>query len=76
MHRQRIADRRLHQEAVQHRAVVAVIVEAVDQALVLAGFLGLGAPDDALMQVGDPQAVVLGVELEQQGVLGLGHVID
>ena len=28
------------------------------------------------MQVCDPQAVVAGVELEQQGVLSLGHVID
>ena len=74
--RQRIADRRLHQKPVQHRAVVAVIVEPVDQPLVHTGLLGLCAPDDALMQVGDPKPVVAGVELEQQGVLRLGHVID
>ena len=53
---QRIADRRLDQEAVQHRAVVAVIVEAVDQLDVTPGLLGMGAPDDALVQVGDPAA--------------------
>ena len=76
VHGQRIADRRLHQEAVQHRAVVAVVVEAVDQPLVEPGLLGLRAPDDALVQVGDPQAVVLGVELEQQRVQGLGQVVD
>ena len=31
VHRQRIVDRRLDQEAVEHRAVVAVIVEPVDE---------------------------------------------
>ncbi len=71
-----MAQRRLDQEAVQDRAVVAVIVEAVDQPRIQPGLGGLGAPDDALVQVGDPQAVVLDVELEQQLILGLGHVVD
>ena len=51
--RQRIADRGLHEEAVEHRAVVAVVVEAVDQPRVDPRLRGLGAPHDALVQVGD-----------------------
>src|SRR6185312_2125989 len=51
MHRQRIADRRLDEEAVEHRAVIAVIIEAVDELLVQARLLRVRAPDDALMQV-------------------------
>ena len=58
VHGQRVADRRLHEEAVEHGAVVAVVVEAVDEALVEGRLGGLGAPDDALVQVGDPQCVV------------------
>ena len=73
---QRIADRGLDQEAVEHGAVVAVVVEAVDQLDVAAGLLGVGAPDDALVQVGDPEAVVLGVELEEDLIEALGHVVD
>ena len=38
--------------------------------------LGVGAPDDALVQVGDPEAVVLGVVLEQDLIEALGHVVD
>ena len=34
VHRQWVTDRRLHQEAIEDRAVVAVVVEAVDQTLV------------------------------------------
>ena len=73
---ERIADRRLHQEAVEHGAVVTVVVEAVDQSLVEPGLGRLGAPDDALVQVGDTGAVVLVVEREQELILGLGHVVD
>ena len=76
VHGQRVADRGLDQEAVEHRAVVAVVVEAVDQLDVAAGLLGVGAPDDALVQVGDPEAVVLGVVLEQDLIEALGHVVD
>jgi hypothetical protein len=73
---ERVVDRRLDQEAVQHGAVVAVVVEAVDELRVAAGLVGVGAPDDALVQVGDPQAVVLGVELEEDLIEALGHVVD
>lgn len=57
----RVADTGLDEEAVEHRAVVAVVVESVDKALVLEGLLGVGAPDDALVQVGDAQFIVLGI---------------
>ena len=76
VHGQRVADGGLHEEPVQHGAVVAVVVEPVDQPVVPARLVGLGAPDDALVQVGDAQPVVLGVEREQQLVQRLGHVVD
>jgi len=76
VHRQRDVEGGLHEEAVEHGAVVAVVVEAVDEALVLDGLGGIGAPDDPLVQVGAPQAVVLVVELEQQRVEALGGVVD
>jgi hypothetical protein len=50
VHGERVADRRLHQEPVEDRAVVAVVVEAVDQSLVEPGLAGLRAPHDALVQ--------------------------
>ncbi len=72
---ERIAIHRLGQEAVEHGAVVSVIVEAVDQRVVETRLLGLGAPHDALMEVGDPQPVVAGVELKQQLVQRLAEVV-
>ena len=75
VHRQRVPDGGLHQEPVEHGAVVAVVVEPVDQPLVLAGLRGLRTPHDALVQVGDPHPVVLGVEREHQLVERLGHVV-
>ncbi len=71
-----VPHRRLHEEPVEHGAVVAVVVEPVDQ---LGGERGLGggrAPDDPLVEIGDPQVIVLVVEVEHQGVERLGHVID
>ena len=76
MHGQRIADRRLNEEAVQHGAVIAVVIETVDQLFVPPGLVGMGAPDDALMQVGDPECVILGIELEHDLIEAFGHVID
>ncbi len=73
---QRVADRRLHQKAIQDRPVVAVVVEAVDQPVVQPRLGGLGAPHDPLVQIGDPGTVVLVVVREQQLILGLGHVVD
>ena len=68
VHGERDAAGGLHEEAVEHGAVLAVVVEAIAQPLVLGGELGVGAPHDALVQVGNAQLVVLGVELEERGV--------
>ena len=76
MHGERMVDGRLHQEAIEHGAVVAVVVKPIDEPFVQAGLPGLGAPDDALVQVRDAHAVVLVVEGEEQLVLGLGEVVD
>src|ERR671921_927254 len=73
---ERVAHGRLHQEAVEDGAVVAVVVEAVYEALVQPTLRGLGPPHDALVQVGDARQVVLVVVGEQELVLGLGHVVD
>src|SRR2546430_9072389 len=63
---QRIADRGLHQEAVQNGAVIAVVIEAVDQPLVESGLGRLRSPDDSLVEIRDPDAVVLVVVGEEQ----------
>lgn len=63
-------------KAVEHRAIIAVIVETVDQLRMAARLLGMRAPDDALVQIGDPQAVIPSIELEEKLIQALGHVID
>src|SRR4028118_1285804 len=73
---ERIAYGGLHQEAVEGGAVVAVVVEAVYEALVQPGLRGLGSPHDTLVQIGDARQVVLVVVGEQELILGLGHVVD
>lgn len=73
---QRDTEGRLHKEAVQNGTVVTIVIEAVDQALVLNGLRSVCSPDNTLVQVRDTQAVVLGIELEQQCVKALGRVID
>jgi hypothetical protein len=74
--RERVAHGALHEEAVEHRAVVAVVVEAVDEALVQPGLGGLRAPHDALVEVRDADLVVLVVEREQELVERLRGVVD
>ena len=54
VHGQRDPARRLHQEAVQHGAVLAVVVEAVAQPLVARGEQRVGAPDDTLQTYAKP----------------------
>ncbi len=76
VHREWVADRSLHQEAIENGAVVTVVIEAVGQARVAVGGIGVGAPDDALVQVGDADLVVLVVVEEQQLIERLGHVVD
>src|ERR687890_324159 len=73
---ERVADGGLHQEAVEDGAVVAIVVEAVYEALVQPGLGRLGSPHDALVQIGDACQVVLVVVGEQELILGLGHVVD
>ena len=73
---ERVAHGGLHEETVEHGAVVAVVVEAVDEALVALRLRGVGAPDDALVEVSDAQLVVLGVEGEDVLIQHLGHVVD
>ena len=73
---ERVVDRGLHQEAVQHRAVIAVVVKAVGETRVTVGGIEVGSPDDALVQAGDADLVVLVVVKEEQLIERLGHVID
>ena len=66
----------MHPEAVEDGVIVAVVLKAVDQVLVLFGLRGLGAPDDALVQVGDAHAVAFVVVGEEELLLGLGYAVD
>src|SRR5947208_1846999 len=75
VHGERMPDGSLHKEPVEHRAVVTVVVEPVNQPFVTAGLRGLSAPDNTLVQVDDPQSVILGVEREHKLVECLGQVI-
>jgi hypothetical protein len=54
MHGQGMANGGLHQEPVQNCAIVAIIIETIDQALIKTGLVCLCAPYDALVQVRDP----------------------
>ena len=76
MHGERVANGSLHQEAVQHRAVIAVVIKAIGEPRVTVGGIGVGSPDDALVQVGDADLVVLVVVEEEQLIERLRHVID
>ena len=76
MNGERIADGGLHQEAVQHRAVIAVVIKAIGEPRVTVCGIGVGSPDDALVQVGDADLVVLVVVEEEQLVERLRHVIN
>jgi hypothetical protein len=76
VHRERDVERCLHEEPVEDGAVVAVVVEPVDEPLVLDGLRRVGAPDDALVAVRDSKPVVFVVELKEQRVQALGGVVD
>ena len=76
VHRERMANGRLHQEAIEHGAVVTVVVEAVDQSLVERGLGRLGTPHDSLVKIGDADLVVGAIKGEEQLVERLGEVID
>ena len=55
VHRERVADHRLHREAVQRRAEELVVVEAGDEALVEPRLRRLDPVDDALVEIGRAQ---------------------
>lgn len=63
---QRMTNGRLHQKAVQKRAVVPVVIKTVDPRGMQTRFIGLRTPNDALMQVRDPDFIVTGIELKQR----------
>ena len=63
-------------EAVQHRAVIAVVIESIGEPRVTVGGIGVGSPDDALVQVGDADLVVFVVVEEEQLIGRLRHVVD
>ncbi|CAB4866884.1 unannotated protein [freshwater metagenome] len=75
VHGQRVTNGGLHQEPVQHGAVVTVVVKAVNESLVEGGLRSLGSPHDSLVQVGDTNLVVGRIESEHQLVHRLGQVI-
>ena len=73
---QRVADHRLHAEAVEHGAEGLVVVEAGDQALVAGGLVGLDPVDDALVEVGRAQAPDPAGEVDVGRVVDLGAVVE
>ena len=76
MNGERVANGSLHQEAVQHRAVIAVVVEAIGEPRVTVCGIGVGSPNNALVQVSDADLVVLVVVEEEQLIERLRHVIN
>ena len=73
---ERNADGGLHEETVQNSAVVAVIVEAVDEPFILLRQRRGRAPDNTLVQVSDTNAVVLVIELKQESISAFRAMID
>jgi hypothetical protein len=76
VHGQRISHGGLHAEPVQHRAENFVVIEAVDQRLVERHFVGHGAVDHALIQVGGAQPPDPAAEHDVVAVMHLGEVIE
>mmetsp|Transcript_24 Transcript_24/g.49 ORF Transcript_24/g.49 Transcript_24/m.49 type:complete len:343 (+) Transcript_24:89-1117(+) len=63
-------------KTVQNGSVVAIDIQAVDEARITFSFRGIQTPDNSLMKVGDLQLVVFYVEIEQNVVQALGGVVD
>ena len=53
---ERLSDGGLHAEAIEHRAEDVVVIEAIDERLVQSDFVGHGAVDHALIQIGGAQS--------------------
>ena len=66
----------MHQEAVQNRSVVTVVIKAVGESRITIRGLGVGAPNNALVKVSNSDLVVLVVVEEQQLIERFGHVIN
>src|SRR3546814_11563098 len=60
MHRQRKIERRLHDEAIEEGAVIAVIFETVDPPLIESGPFGVRAPAYHLMKIDNANAALHG----------------
>src|SRR5215204_5053592 len=73
--RERVADGRLHTEAVEDRSEDLLVIEAVYEAPVALGLLRDGPVDDALVQVRGPQAPDLAGEVDVVGVVDLAEVV-
>src|SRR5699024_11714823 len=66
----------MDEEAVEHSAMITVVFEAVDEALIFKGLFCVRSPDDSLVQISDAKLVILCVVGEKMLVQYLGHVID
>ena len=73
---QRVADHRLHAEAVEDGPEVLVVVEAGDEAVVGRRLVGLDPVDDALVQVGGAQAPDPAGEVDVVRVVDLREVVE
>ncbi len=73
---ERMSDRRLRAETVQHRAEDLVVVEAVYESFIERHLIGHGAVDDALVQVGRAQPPDFAGEHDVVTVVHLREVIE
>ena len=73
---ERVAEHGLDDHPVEHGAEHAVVVEAGGQAVVELGLLGIGAVDDALVEVGRAQAPDPAAELDVVAVVHLRAVVE
>src|SRR5579885_3139768 len=73
---QGLSDGSLHAEAVEHRSEDVVVVEAVDERFILFDFLGHGAVNNTLVQVGGAQAPDFAGKHNVVAIVDLGKVIE
>ena len=73
---QRDVQRSLHQESVQHRAIVTIIVKSVDESFISDSLGGVGAPHHTLVKISNADAIVLVVELEHKSVHAFREMVD
>jgi len=73
---ERVPDSGLDAEAIERSAEDLVVVEAIDEEVVAAGFVGEHAIDDTLVEVGGAQAPDATDELNVVGVVHFAEVIE